>query len=74
MKKPTLLHKGRSALLIACLGFGVSGPGNAQIQELEAFRVSDLDDLGNRIIDCCFSNGTVDDYQSLIDQPTLEAE
>lgn len=40
MKKPTLLHKGRSALLIACLGFGVSGPGNAQIQELEAFRVT----------------------------------
>ncbi len=43
-------------------------------RELEQFRSNDLLPLGNQIIDCCFSGGSVDDYQKLTDIPTLVEE
>lgn len=42
--------------------------------ELEQFRSGDLLPLGSKIIDCCFSGGSVEDYQSLTDIPTLVEE
>ena len=42
--------------------------------ELEQFRSGDLLPLGSTIIDCCFSGGSVEDYQSLTDIPTLVEE
>ncbi len=43
-------------------------------RELEQFLTDDLDPLGRRIIDCCFSNGSADDYQKLLDHPTIVDE
>lgn len=41
-------------------------------RELEKFRNPDLLPVGRKIIDCCMSSGTVADYESLLDLPTLE--
>jgi len=41
------------------------------LRELEAFKHEDLMPLGREIIDCCFSNGSIEDYQKLIDHSTL---
>ncbi len=43
-------------------------------RELSQFDDPDLLPLGRKIIDCCMSNGSVDEYQALIDQETLVAE
>ncbi|MCL2006005.1 MAG: DUF4914 family protein [Planctomycetaceae bacterium] len=34
--------------------------------ELQQYLKPDLDSLGRRIIDCCFANGTVEDYEDLM--------
>ncbi|MCH7225946.1 DUF4914 family protein [Haloferula sp. A504] len=44
------------------------------LSELEQFRADDLDPLGRKIIDCCFDNGSADDYQRLLDHPTIVDE
>lgn len=38
-------------------------------KELKNFASPDLDPLGKQIIDCCFSNGTLEDYKKLISHP-----
>lgn len=43
-------------------------------RELENFIGDDLVRLGRQIIDCCLSNGTIDDYVSLIPHESLEKE
>ncbi|MFW5883583.1 MAG: DUF4914 family protein [Verrucomicrobiota bacterium] len=43
-------------------------------KELSQFSSPDLMPLGRQIIDCCLSNGTVADYQRLIDIPALTEE
>ena len=43
-------------------------------QELRQFLVEDLHPLGRRIIECCLAGGTLADYESLIDIPTLEPD
>jgi hypothetical protein len=40
-------------------------------RELEQFLVKDLMPLGRQIIECCISNGTVEDYDSILGIPTL---
>ncbi len=40
-------------------------------RELSNFDSPDLIPLGKQIIECCLSNGTVDDYRRLIEHPTL---
>ncbi|MGB6219859.1 DUF4914 family protein [Haloferula sp.] len=40
-------------------------------RELAQFLVDDLDPLGREIIECCFRNGSVEDYQKLLDHPTI---
>lgn len=40
-------------------------------QQLESFLVEDLDPLGRKIIECCLSDGNVDDYQQFIDAPPV---
>ncbi len=43
-------------------------------QQLTKFTVTDLDPLGRKIIDCTLSNGTMADYESLIDvEPVIAA-
>ena len=34
----------------------------------------DLTPLGRQIIECCLNGGSVDDYQALIDHPTIVDE
>jgi len=41
------------------------------LRELGHFKSDDLVALGRRIIDCCISGGSVDDYQELIPHPSL---
>lgn len=43
-------------------------------KELDQFRIDDLMPLGREIIDCCMSNGSVDDYEKLIPHGTLAKE
>ncbi len=43
-------------------------------RELRTFLDADLDPRGREIIDCCLSNGTLGDYQSLLDLETLAAD
>ncbi len=43
-------------------------------RELAHFISDDLDPIGRRIIDCCLSNGSLKDYQTLIDQTVLIEE
>lgn len=40
-------------------------------EQLEKFILPDLAPLGKTIIDCCLSNGTVEDYMSLMEGQTL---
>ncbi len=42
--------------------------------ELKQFLVADLLPTARRIIDCCLSNGTLSDYEALLDIPTLDGE
>ncbi|WOO40661.1 DUF4914 family protein [Rubellicoccus peritrichatus] len=39
--------------------------------ELRQFLVDDLDPKGREIIECCLSDGSLDDYTALIDHPVL---
>jgi hypothetical protein len=41
------------------------------LQELKQFLADDLDDLGRRIIECCFDNGSIEDYQNLLPHETI---
>lgn len=41
------------------------------LKELENFKDPDLLPLGKQIIDCCLSNGNIEDYAALIPHPTL---
>ncbi|MDA3874028.1 MAG: DUF4914 family protein [Kiritimatiellae bacterium] len=41
------------------------------LKELENFKDPDLLPLGKEIIDCCLSNGSIEDYAGLIPHPTL---
>lgn len=43
-------------------------------KQLQDFASEDLDPLGREIIDCCFSNGSIEDYQKLINHQTLQEE
>ncbi len=43
-------------------------------EELGQFLVEDLLPSGRRIIECCMSGGSVADYESLLDIPTLERD
>jgi hypothetical protein len=43
-------------------------------QELSQFLVDDLLPEGRQIIECCLSNGSVSDYESLLDIPVFEPE
>ena len=43
-------------------------------KELPQFLVDDLSPKGREIIECCLSGGTVEDYASLLDLPTLDTE
>ncbi len=43
-------------------------------RELEQFLVPDLLQLGRRIIECCLANGTLSDYEKLIDHETLTTD
>jgi hypothetical protein len=43
-------------------------------RELRQFLVPDLHPLGRKIIDCCLSRGTLNEYESLLDLPTLESD
>jgi hypothetical protein len=38
-------------------------------EQIKKFQQSDLDDLGQEIIECCLSGGTLSDYESLIEYP-----
>lgn len=40
--------------------------------ELSSFLCADLDPLGKKIIECCLSNGTLDDYAALIPHEVLK--
>lgn len=42
--------------------------------ELRQFLVNDLLPEGRKIIDCCLSGGTLADYQSLLNLPTIEED
>lgn len=42
--------------------------------ELSTFLDDDLLPLGRKIIECCLDRGTVSDYESLLDIPTLKTE
>jgi len=44
------------------------------VKELTQFLVDDLDPVGRKIIECCLSNGTLAEYESLMDVPTLVVE
>jgi hypothetical protein len=43
-------------------------------EQLEQFVEPDLDPLGQRIIDCFMSGGSVDDYRTLLDLPMFEED
>jgi hypothetical protein len=43
-------------------------------KELKQFLDDDLDDLGRRIIECCFDDGSLDDYQSLLPHESILPE
>jgi hypothetical protein len=43
-------------------------------RELSQFLEPDLLDLGRRIIECCLANGTLSDYEKLIEHETLSGE
>jgi hypothetical protein len=40
-------------------------------QQIKEFLEPDLDPLGREIIDCCLSNGTVEEYERLIPYPVI---
>jgi hypothetical protein len=40
-------------------------------RELEQFLVKDISPIGRRIIECCLSKGTIEDYESILEIPTL---
>jgi hypothetical protein len=42
-------------------------------QELPQFLVPDLLPTGRKIIECCLSGGTLEDYEKMLGMPTLEA-
>lgn len=42
--------------------------------QCKKFLSPDLNPLGKKIIDCCLSNGTLDDYNGLIEAPPLIVE
>ncbi len=44
------------------------------VKELTQFIEDDLDPVGRKIIECCLSNGTLSDYEALMDVPTLRTE
>jgi hypothetical protein len=44
------------------------------LKELEQFLVPDLIPEGKKIIDCCLSGGTLEDYESVLPMPVLEED
>lgn len=43
-------------------------------RELQQFLEDDLHPVGRRIIECCLDDGSVEDYEKLLDLPTLDDE
>ncbi len=42
--------------------------------ELRQFLVPDLLPTGRRIIECCLAGGSIDDYEALLDMPTVDRD
>ncbi|MEM1057644.1 MAG: DUF4914 family protein [Verrucomicrobiota bacterium] len=43
-------------------------------QEVRQFLTDDLDPTARKVIECCLDNGSLEDYERLLDIPTLDSE